>query len=98
MGTALVIYRKLIAPDGVVSHVREVALVLGSYLLFMSIRKVLIRDIEDIALDNADKVIAFETSNGFFWEPQLQERALEGGKWMMLAFNWIYIVTFVPSY
>lgn len=69
----------------------------SGYVLFMSVRKVLVNDIEDIAIENAGAVIAFETSRGFFWEPQIQEWAIESGQWLMVVFNWLYIITFVPA-
>ena len=69
----------------------------SGYVLFMSVRKVLVTDIEDIAIENAGAVIAFETSRGFFWEPHIQEWAIESGQWLMVVFNWLYIITFVPA-
>ena len=88
---------RLTGRDGALAHVRELVIVLGGYLLFMSVRKVLVTDIEEVALENASRLIAFETSRGFFWEPQIQMWAIEGGQWLMEVSNWLYIVTFVPA-
>jgi hypothetical protein len=88
---------ELLARGGPLAHLREIAIVTSGYLLFMSVRKVLVSDIEDIAVENAGRLIAFETSRGFFWEPQLQEWALQGGQWLMVVFNWLYIISFVPA-
>ena len=91
------LFTKLMDRGGALAHVRELFIVLGGYLLFMSVRKVLVTDIEEVAIENAGKLIAFETSRGFFWEPQIQDWAIQGGQWMMELFNWLYIITFVPA-
>ena len=91
------LFRRLMDRDGALAHVREVFIVLGGYLLFMSVRKVLVTDIEDAAIENAGTLIAFETSRGFFWEPQIQDWAIQSGQWLMALFNWLYIITFVPA-
>ena len=97
MHVASVLWSRFLARGGPLAHTREIALVAGGYVLFMSVRKVLVTDIEDVAIENAGKLIAFETSRGFFWEPALQEWALQSGQWLMVVFNWLYIVTFVPA-
>ena len=60
------LFTKLMDRGGALAHVRELFIVLGGYLLFMSVRKVLVTDIEEAAIENAGKLIAFETSRAAF--------------------------------
>ncbi len=77
-------------------HIREVIIVLGSYIAYMVVRKFIGIDLGDIAVDNASKVINFELAFGFFWEPHLQRWAAESAKNFLVFLNWSYILTFYP--
>jgi hypothetical protein len=96
MATATVVVNKLIARDGIVAHSREVILIFSAYFAYMIVRKAIAADIGDVAVANAETLIGFEKNLGFFWEPVWQQWAMDSGRWLMVLFNWIYIVTFFP--
>ena len=77
-------------------HMRELALIVGAYWAYMYSRTLLFDDFVDEALSNAGKIISFEKSLGFFWEPGWQEWAITSAKSLVIVFNWAYIVTFWP--
>ena len=93
MGTQL---RKLSFNEGWPRHLREIFIVLGGYFVYMFTRRFILGDIEAIAFANALKVIDFESTLGLLWEPRWQDWALHGGKWVVVFFNWAYILTFSP--
>ena len=69
---------------------------MAAYFIYMFVRKVIIPNVEPVALDNAVRIISFERNAGFFWEPNLQEWALGVGEWLPVLFNWVYIITYWP--
>lgn len=75
---------------------REVLILTSVYFIYMLIRKFIYVDVESIAFSNAQKIIAIESSLGFFWEPHWQEWAIRSSKALVLFFNWAYIITFWP--
>ena len=68
----------------------------GAYFLYMFARKYLLSDIDVIAMANSFRVIDLERTLGFFWEPRWQEWAIASGRWLIIFFNWAYILTFLP--
>lgn len=88
-GRDLNVVRKAIPP------VREAAMIVGAYFLYMLIRKLIVSDTSS-AFENADRVVGLERSLGVHWEPAWQEWALNGDPDLILFFNWLYIVTFMP--
>ena len=89
-------FNKLFARDGILAHSRELALILGAYFVYLSARKLIGLNFESVALDNAANLISFERDGGFFWEAVWHQWAVDSGKWLVVLFNWIYIVTFFP--
>ena len=77
-------------------YLREVAIIAVAYFAYMFIRKFIIVDAESIAFDNANKVVAFESALGFFWEPLWQGWALDNSRPLVIFLNWVYIITFWP--
>jgi len=77
-------------------HFRELALVVAAYFAYMYSRTLVFSDFQDTAFSNARRVIEFEKSAGFFWEPMWQSWAIESAKSLVIFFNWAYIVTFLP--
>ena len=77
-------------------HLREVALVVGAYFVYMYSRALVFGDFQGIALANAWRVIEFEQKVGFFWEPVWQAWTIDSAKSLVIFFNWAYIVTFLP--
>ena len=68
----------------------------GAYFLYMFARKYLLTDIDGVAVANAIRVIDLEKALGFFWEPRWQEWVIASGRWLIVFFNWAYILTFLP--
>ena len=87
---------KLAARDGALAHARELAIILGAYFVYLAVRKLIGINFESVALDNAARLISFERDAGFFWESGWHQWAIDSGKWLVVLFNWIYIVTFFP--
>jgi len=50
----------------------------------------------DVGPANAVKVIQFERSMGFFWEPAWQQWAVSAGRWLPTLLNWVYVLGFFP--
>ncbi len=96
MSSTFPAFNKLIARDGALAHSRELVLILGAYFVYMAVRKLIGLNFESVALDNAARLISFERDGGFFWEVSWHQWAMDVGKWLVVLFNWIYIVTFFP--
>ncbi len=77
-------------------HLREIALLVGAYFLYMFIRKYLIPNIELTAFENAAKVVTIEGAFGLLWELGWQSWAVESAKAVVIILNWAYIITFWP--
>ena len=74
----------------------EIGIVVGAYFAYMYSRALVFSDFQSTALANARRVIEFEKSAGFFWEPGWQSWAIESARSLVIFFNWAYIVTFFP--
>ena len=90
------IQQKLLIRSSVLPHLREIALLAGAYFAYMFVRWVIVPGADTIGLEHAVSVVAFEKVAGFFWEPHLQEAAAGAGKWVLIAFNYVYIFTYFP--
>ncbi|MEE8519054.1 MAG: phosphatase PAP2 family protein [Dehalococcoidia bacterium] len=82
--------------QGLVSHIREISILLGGYFTYMFVRKVIVPGADAIGLENARELISFEKVVGVFWEPTLQDWGAKAGRRVLVFFNYLYIVTFVP--
>ncbi len=80
----------------VAKHLRELALLVGAYFLYMFIRKYLIPNIELTAFENAAKVVTIEGAFGLLWELEWQSWAIKSAKALVIILNWAYIITFWP--
>ncbi len=89
------LFRKLTAPSGPMAHLREATLVIGLCLVYVMVRWLLGDGLEAVALENSEKLIAFESAVGFFWEAGWNRWAVEMGDWLVAVFNWVYILTFM---
>ncbi|MEK7806225.1 MAG: phosphatase PAP2 family protein [Chloroflexota bacterium] len=78
------------------THLRELLVVGGAYFAYMYTRYLVFADYQATALANANNVISLEQSLGLFWEPQWQQWALTSAKFLVVFFNWAYIITFGP--
>ena len=87
--------RTLNASSGLASHLREAVLIIGLCLIY-AVASSLSRDgLGHLARENAEKLIAFENSFGFFWETAWNQWLAAAGSWLATAFNWVYILTFL---
>ena len=77
-------------------HLREVLLLLASYLAYMYSRALVFSDYQDTAVENAWRVIRLEHSVGMFWETAWQSWAIENAQGVVVLLNWSYILTFWP--
>ena len=77
-------------------HLKQIAIVAVPYFVYMFVRKIIIPDIEPGALENAIKVLSFESAAGFLWEPHWQAWAIEHSRPLIVFLNWVYIITFWP--
>ena len=78
------------------THVLELALFLGAYLVYLLTRGLIFSDQSSVGLENAGRVIALEKSLGIFWEPGWQSWILSNARGVAEFFNWIYILTYWP--
>ena len=77
-------------------HLRELSIVVAAYFVYMYTRTLVFSDFKITALENARRVIDFESSVGFFWEPIWQSWAIDSARELVIFFNWAYIITFWP--
>jgi len=78
------------------THLREVLIIVGAYWAYMYTRSLVFADSQATALSNAGNIISLEQSLGLFWEPQWQQWAITSANFLVVFFNWAYIVTFGP--
>ena len=89
-------FHQIPIPGFLIPHLREIGIVVGGYFVYMYTRALVFTDFQGTALANARRVIDFEKSAGFFWEPGWQSWAIESARSLVIFFNWAYIVTFFP--
>ena len=77
-------------------HVRELSIVVAAYFVYMYTRALVFSDFKITALENSKRVIDFERTVGFFWEPGWQSWAIDSARELVIFFNWAYIITFWP--
>jgi hypothetical protein len=78
------------------THLRELLIIVAAYFAYMYTRYLVFADSQATALANAQDVISLERSLGLFWEPQWQQWAITSAKFLVVFFNWAYIITFGP--
>ena len=76
--------------------VREIAIAAGAYGAYLIGRHLFIPDAENLAINNALKVVALEQALGLFYEIHWQGWALNTGKEVIVFFNWMYMLAFWP--
>ena len=77
------------------SHLREATLIIGLCLVYAVVSSLPRDGLEHLARANAERLIAFESSFGFFWEAAWNRWLVGTGEWASAAFNWLYILTFL---
>ena len=78
------------------THLLELALMLGAYLVYLGSRGLVFPDLEAKGLENAQRIVSAEMRLGVFWEPAWQTWVLERAEWLALFFNGVYIFTYWP--
>lgn len=78
------------------THLLELALMLGAYLVYLGSRGLVFPDLEAKGLENAQRIVSAEMWLGVFWEPAWQTWVLERAEWLVLFFNGVYIFTYWP--
>ena len=78
------------------AHILEMALVIGSYAVYMLTKGLIYPDLHAKGLENASRVISSEKWLGVFWEPGWQSWSLDNLHGLILFFNWTYIFTYWP--
>ncbi len=78
------------------SHLLELALVIGAYLVYLGSRGLVFPDLEAKGLENAERIVSAEMWLGVFWEPAWQAWMLARAEWLALFFNSVYIFTYWP--
>ena len=92
---SLTLLRWLTARNGPAGHLREASLVIGLCLVYAAVSSLPKDGIEHLARVNAERLIAFESSLGFFWETAWNRWLVGAGDGIATAFNWVYILTFL---
>ena len=77
-------------------YVAELAVILGAYLIYLVARDLIYQDTAATAVLNSHRVTSWERFAGIFWEPAWQSWALENAQTLVVAMNWLYIVTYWP--
>ena len=78
------------------THLLELALMLGAYLVYLGSRGLVFPDLEAKGLENAQRIVSAEMWLGVFWEPAWQTWVLDRAEWLVLFFNGVYIFTYWP--
>ena len=78
------------------THLREFLVIAAAYWAYMYTRALVFEDTQVIALANAKNIISLEQSLGLFWEPEWQRWTISSAKFLVVFFNWAYIITFWP--
>ncbi len=77
-------------------HVFEASLYLGFYFAYVLTRGLVYSDTREIGIENAARIISAERALGIFWEPGWQSWAIEHARALVIALNWVYVVTYWP--
>ena len=86
---------KLTSRAGPAVHLREAALILGLCLVYAAVSSLPRDGLEELARANAEALIAFESSFGFFREVGWNRWLVGAGDGIATAFNWVYVLTFL---
>ncbi|MDA1188792.1 MAG: phosphatase PAP2 family protein [Chloroflexi bacterium] len=75
---------------------REILLVAMAYTAYMFIKRFVVLDVEPQALENASRVVSFETTLGIFRELEVQSWIDRNWHGLLIVLNWAYIFMFFP--
>lgn len=71
-------------------------MILGCYFLYLLTRGLVFSQLDEAALQNAERIIALEKTLAVFWEPDWQAWVLGHVRYLAVALNWVYIITYWP--
>ena len=77
-------------------HLKELALIVGSYLVYVFTRGLIYPDATATGIVNARSIAVLEQDLGFFWEPTWQAWTLQWSDLAAVFFNWVYVATYWP--
>lgn len=75
---------------------REISLYIGAYFVYVLTKGLVHSDPRAVGLVNGEKVVSLQRDLGFLWEPGWQAWALENVQALVVAMNWVYIITYWP--
>lgn len=78
------------------AHLPELSLYAGAYATYLLTRGIFFADVESQALDNAGVVIQLQKLLGLAWEAGWQSWAVTHAPPVVMALNWLYILTYWP--
>ena len=78
----------------VVRLLQEAGIVVGAYLAYEGVRRLVVGDSHD-AFGHAFNIVRLEQEMGIFFEPKLQQWIV-GHDWLVTIFNWVYIWGYLP--
>ena len=74
----------------------EISLYIGAYVVYLATKGLVHADTRTVGLVNGGKIVSLQQDFGFLWEPGWQSWAVENVKFLVLAMNWVYIITYWP--
>lgn len=74
----------------------EVALYVGSYLVYVFSRGLVYDNVREIGIFNGERIADLQRQLWFLWEPGWQAWAIEHVKPIVVFLNWTYILTYWP--
>ncbi len=75
---------------------REISLYIGAYFVYVFTKGLVHSDTRAVGLVNGEKVVSLQRDLGILWEPGWQSWALENVEALVVAMNWVYIITYWP--
>ena len=81
---------------GVPRHLLELVVLVGAYFVYQVIGKFGNPNVEIEAVENALKVISWETAIGVFWERTWQDWGITNFKGVVVFLNWVYTAGYWP--
>ena len=74
----------------------EISLYIGAYFVYVLTKGLVHSDTRAVGLVNGEKIVSLQRDLGFLWEPAWQAWALENVEALVVAMNWVYIITYWP--
>jgi hypothetical protein len=95
-GCSASVGRFLPSKESVVAIAKELLLIFGAYGVYLIVRNLIVPTAQTTAFLNAERLIDFEKSLHFYWEPGWQQWALGHAEWSLDFSNWFYVFGYMP--